>query len=71
MAANDKISKLAKQREALRKQALESHKKVEEYENKLATQIGRIALENNLDQLGETKLIAAFKAIAKEHNIAA
>lgn len=69
MANNDKISKLAKQREALKKQALESQKKVDEYEEKLAVQIGQMALAKNLDQLGETKLMSAFETIANENNL--
>lgn len=69
MANNDKISKLAKQREALKKQALESQKKVDEYEEKLAVQIGQMALAKNLDQLGEAKLMSAFETIANENNL--
>ena len=65
----DKISKLAQQRESVKQQLETSKQKITQYENKLATEIGYLALANNLDKLGEDKLKTIFEKIAKENNL--
>ncbi len=68
-ATNDKIAKLARQRASLKKQIEDSKRKVDQYETKLAQELGQLALSNNLDQLSQDQLLAAFQDIAKTHNL--
>lgn len=67
--ASDKIAKLAQQREHLKKQIADSKRKIEDYEIKLAQELGQLALTKNLDKLTQPQLVLAFDAIAKEHNL--
>lgn len=66
---NDRITKLAKQREVLKKQIKDSQQKIDEYETKLAQVLGQLALTHHLDQLSEESLNAAFADIAKSHQL--
>jgi hypothetical protein len=77
---SDKIAKLTEQREehkkqlkilkeSTRKQLEESEKKIKEHTNKLASQVGHLALARNLDKLGQKKLVEIFDKIAIEHHL--
>ena len=66
---SDRIAKLAKQRESLKKQIEDSKQKVTQYETKLAQELGQLALNYRLDKLTEDQLTCAFSKIATEHNL--
>lgn len=66
---SDRITKLAKQRESLKKQIEDSKQKVNQYEIKLAQELGQLALAHRLDKLTEEQLKSAFGKIAKERNL--
>jgi len=67
--ASDRIAKLAKQRESLKKQIEDSKQKINQYETKLAQELGQLALAHHLDKLTEEQLKSAFGKIASEHNL--
>mgnify|MGYP004006886765 CR=1 FL=1 len=66
---SDRIAKLVKNRETLKKQIESSKQKISQYEDKLAKELGQLALEHSLDMLNEKQLKSASEKIAKEHNL--